>query len=241
MIKITQVKNNRALGELSKGKVQVGATFSAQNPYTGTAAASPRARSSNTAPSGSYHRSKMAGGFLVGMAQNSMAITVQSATAPFTQAAATLTGTSFNLKGFLDYDLNPSFTFRGAAGLETFNVTGSIGSPLCDLGTNSTCTVGFNYLAFEGSAHYNFLSGPTRAWVGLGYSFLVAASKSNNIPNLDTSSSTNQLILISAGVDFPVGKSSFIPVVVEYGMFPGSSNVTATAIYARVGYGFSFH
>jgi hypothetical protein len=144
------------------------------------------------------------------------------------------------VKGFYDYQLSPAITVRGATGLEGFSVTGSTVNQICEKGTSTTCTVAFNYLAFEGSAHYNFLTGKTKAWLGLGYSFLLAASKQNNIPNLSSDSSTNQMLLAGAGADIGLSGGSFIPVVVEYGIFPGSSNVNASAINLRTGYGFHF-
>jgi hypothetical protein len=175
-----------------------------------------------------------------------MSLTAQyqpSAATSLRSAATTLTGSSFSFKGFVDYDFSSELTFRGAVGLEPFTVSGdatSNGLNICDDGTSSTCKVNFNYIAFEGSIHYNFLTGKNRAWAGLGYSYMLTASKTINIPNVQTSGSTNQMILVSVGGDFNIGKKgSFIPVVVEYGTIPGD-NVKASAIYLRGGYGFSF-
>ncbi len=93
----------------------------------------------------------------------------------------------------------------------------------------------FSYLPAEGSLHFNYLTGKTRAWVGLGGALLLQISASNNIPNLSTNSSTNQVVLISTGVDIPIGKKKYIPLELEYGDFPGSS-ITASSIYLRTGF-----
>ena len=183
-----------------------------------------------------FKKGKHVGGILAGLAMNSLALTIQNTAGA--KEDASLKDMSFNLKGFYDYDFMPEITIRGAAGLETFNTKGSTKANLCDNGTS--CTAAFNYLALEGSAHYNFLTGKTKAWVGLGYSFLIQMSKASNIPNLTSDSSTNQEILVSLGADFWMGPKSFIPVVVEYGTFPGSANVVASAIYVRSGYGLTF-
>lgn len=218
---LKQIKGDRALGQMIKGRAADGMTV--------------EARSSSSAGG---RRGRYPVGVLLGMGMNSMSLIVQNTSGASENAS--LKDTSFSFKGFYDYNMSPEFTIRAATGLETFSAKGNTATPICENGKSTTCSVAFNYLAFEGSAQYNFLTGKTRAWAGLGYSFLLGMSKSNNIPNLSTDSSTNQMVLISGGADFWLGPSRFIPVVVEYGMFPGSSNVTANAIYVRGGYGMTF-
>jgi hypothetical protein len=48
------------------------------------------------------------------------------------------------------------------------------------------------------------------------------------------------MILFSTGVDIGLNKGAFIPLVLEYGMFPGSTDVKASSIFARAGYGWNF-
>ena len=95
-----------------------------------------------------------------------------------------------------------------------------------------------NYLGIEAGAQFNFTSGPTRVWAGAGYSFLMAMSKSNNIANLEATS-TNQVLLLGGGVDIAVGTRGYIPIVLEYGMFP-FAGINLNAMYVRVGYGYKF-
>ncbi len=235
LLAIRQVKGSKAIADLLKGRAVDGAALIVKSPSatksSGSASSSP-----SSSDKGFLKKGKNVGGVLVGLAMNSLALTIQNVAG--IKEDAVLKDMSFNLKAFYDYDFMPELTIRGAAGLETFSAKGSTKAALCDNGTN--CGVSFNYLAFEGSAHYNFLTGKTKAWVGLGYSFLVQMSKASNIPNLSSDSSTNQEILISAGADFWMNAKSFIPVVVEYGTFPGSANVVASSIYVRSGYGLTF-
>jgi hypothetical protein len=233
LLVIRQVKGNKALADITKGRAIEGGKIIAKTAGGGSSSPS----SSQSSAKGSFQKKgRNEGGILAGLGMNSLSLTVQNAA--LQKEDVILKDMSYSLKGFYDYNMMPELTIRAAAGLETFSAKGSTVASICDGGT--TCSVSFNYLALEGSAHYNFMTGKTKAWVGLGYSFLLQMSKANNIPNLSSESSTNQMILVSGGADFWTGSSSFIPVVVEYGMFPGSSNVSASAIYVRAGYGFTF-
>ena len=73
----------------------------------------------------------------------------------------------------------------------------------------------------------------------MGYAFLVAMQNTKNIANLETAS-TNQMIYFSTGLDLGLSGGSFIPIAIDYGLFPGSSDVKASSIYARIGYGWPF-
>lgn len=255
IIKITQVKGEKAIGEITKGKAEEGFSVIPKSASaaggTKTAATESDHTDSESADSGSNktfaRRKKMAGGVLVGYSMNSMSLTAQyqpSASSALRSASTDLKGSSFSIKGFGDYDIMPEVTIRGSIGLEPFDAKGdattSSGQNICGDGASSSCTVSFNYISFEGSIHYNFLTGKNRVWVGAGYAFMFTASKSLNIPNLQTSGSTNQMMLASVGADFGIGKKGhFIPVVAEYGYIPGD-NVKASAIYLRAGYGLPF-
>jgi hypothetical protein len=249
IIQVKQIKNGRAIAELTKGRGEVGA--SVQGKSKATSAPTPSASESNdeseetTAPRSSSARKKISLGVLGGMTSSSFAMdmgpTAATTVCPTGNCrdAGSLSGTSYNLKFFGDYDLSKALTIRVASGLETLSAKGTIARSLCTGNTNS-CSVSINYLALEGGAHYNFLTGSTRAWIGLGYSFLIAMSTSTTIPNLSTSGGTNQMILFGLGADFGLKKGAFIPLVLEYGMFPGSSDVKATSYFLRSGYGWAY-
>lgn len=243
LLKITQIRGTQAVAEITKGKAFVGGSIKlkTENAEQKTSQKVKNESSESEQPTASpTKRKKISGGVLVGYAMNSLKLTVQNASAPLIKEDVTLTDASFSGKVFADYDLAPSVTIRIATGYESFAVKGSTAANICSNSTSKDCKVAFDYLTFEGSAHYNFLTGNTRAWAGLGYAFLLQMAKSVDVPNLSTDSGQNQMILISAGADFGLSGGKFIPVVLEYGVFPGSSNVVASAIYARAGYGMSF-
>ena len=250
LLKIRQVKGDRAIAEVIKGSAQTGQSLQVR----GAAAAAPaEARvqdvpSEDGASSGGEDRAKRPRGFLgqflkrgtatgvlAGLAQNSMSLTGKGG--GFTEEL-TLAGNSFNVMGFYDYDLSKSFTIRTKVGIETFDVKGSAkNAAVCN---NSTaCDVGFTYLSGEASAHFNFMTGKTRAWAGAGLAFLFAATKKSTVANLDTSTATNNMILLGGGADFSVGSGRFIPVSFEHGIFPAST-VKASSMLLRAGYGWRY-
>lgn len=237
LVTVRQVKGNRALGDLTKGRAAAGNKAQLRN--AGGSSAAGKSQATGSSRTKSRKKFQNAGGILFGYAMDTMSLTAQSKNTVTNKENVKLSGSAFSIKGFYDYELTPEFTVRGAAGLEGFSTKGSTTIAICENDTSLDCVVEYNYLAMEGTAQYNFITGPTRAWVGLGYSFLIAMSKKQNIPNL-TESSTNQMILIAAGTDISLGPTSFLPISVDYGMFPGSSNVSASAISARIGYGFAF-
>jgi hypothetical protein len=242
LVQVKQVRGDKALAEITKGRATAGAQVQVKGAGGGATAAGSATTDtgSGAGASGSSasKKGKKVGGILAGYAMNNMSLTAQYNAG--NKEDLTMKDSGFSLKGFYDYEVSPAFTIRASTGLEMFSVKGTTTINICENGTSKSCEVSFNYLAAEASAHYNLTNGSFKAWVGLGYSFLFAVSKKSNVPNLSSDSSTNQMILISTGADIWTSKTAFFPVVVEYGMFPGSSNVKADAIFVRGGYGFTF-
>lgn len=242
VIRVTAIKGDRAVGTILKGAAQNGMEIALKSEGGGSQSAPKTYSSEPTSSSGinTLRKSpKRGGGVLIGMAMNSAALSAKTrVNGTSFEDSLTLKGNSYNLKGFYDYHMSPSFTIRGAIGLETLSTTGSTAvTQVCSGST--TCNLSLNYLAFEGDAQFNFVNSPSiRLWAGAGYSFLMAMSKDNNITNLEATS-TNQVLLLGAGADIGVGKSGFVPVVVEYGLFP-FAGISLSSIYIRSGYGWTF-
>jgi hypothetical protein len=238
---IKQVKGNSAIADITKGAAAAGFTLQSRSGAgQNTASASASAPAASTqSRKGSGKKMGLAGGVLAGLNQNVMVLAVQPSTGG-TKQDMQLVDTSYSLKGFVDYPMSPSINLRGAVGMETFNVKGQATTNICGTSTTPSCAANFTYLAFEGAGQYNLMTGNMRWFVGAGYSFLMEMGKSNNIYNLASDGKTNQVILLSTGIDWALSAGSFVPVVLEYGLFPGTSNVQASAIYVRAGYGRSF-
>lgn len=235
LIRLTQVKGDKAIGDIVQGAAQPGMVVIIK----GTPALVP---SYSDAPAGSKSRGAVVGrykqgfGLNAGLAMSSMSFTAKRNSA---QADISMTGQSFNLKALYDYQLSKNFTFRGATGLETLNVSAGVpaeAQTFC--GDTATCSLSINYLTFEGSAQFNLTNSGTRFWLGGGFAFLLAMGKNTNISTLEVAG-TNQLLLLSTGVDIGLGPKNYIPITLEYGLFP-FAGVKLSGLYARAGYAWRF-
>lgn len=244
LIRIRQVRGDKAIADVVKGQARPGMAL-----IPGPSGASSGSGRVQNVPDSSQETSSRPRGFLgkllrrnsglgfvAGISQNTMSLTAKKSGA---SDELSMTGNTFNLMGIYDYPASPTFTIRGAVGMETFGAKSTTTLPaVCNDTTN--CEVGFNYLAFEGFGQFNFMTGKTRAFVEAGLAFLMAMGKTSTISNLDTSSSTNQMLIFGVGADIGMGKGAYIPLVVEYATFPGSSSVKASAMIFRAGYGWKF-
>jgi hypothetical protein len=233
IVKVTQVKNGKAIAEISKGTAQVG--YSLQLKGGG-------GKSGGSGSADSYYDKKLTNRARTG---NSMGVVggylMNSMTASFIggvfgstyKVNADMAGSGFGALGFYDYAFSPRWVFRGMAGLEQYNVSGTITTPDCANTTN--CSVSLTYLSMYGYGRYNILNEKTKWWAGLGYGYLYAMSKSATAINV-SQVSANQIFMFSTGVDIRLSAKSYIPISLEYGMFPTSDSVSAKIIYLRAGY-----
>lgn len=246
LIQIQKIKGNKALGTITKGHAAVGSSTMLRTASNSGPSKQQASRGKNAQPDNedsSNHstivrnRKKWSGGFLVGYAMQSAKMTIQTTTPPASESA-NFTGSAISLKGFADLDYTSQITLRFAFGLEPLSTKATTSNVLCSDNTNS-CKFNYNFIALEGAVHYNLVTTPNRYWVGLGYAYLVDAGHSNNVPNVALSGGSSQMIIVSAGADFTFGRG-FIPVALEYDLFPGGGGVTISSITFRGGYGFSF-
>lgn len=256
LVQIKQVKGDKAIGEIIKGRVEPGMSLKPKSEVSSakeSRGGSKKSRVQDVSSDetggteseekssrpkgflGSFLKRGTALGFMGGFASNSMALTAKKGS---TSEDLALASTSFNIVGIYDYDFSPMFTTRLKAGIENFDVKGSAkNASVCS--DSSSCEVGFTYLSGAASGHFNFMRGSTRAYASVGGAFLIAMTKKSNISNLDTSSSTNQVIYLGGGADIGMGKGAFIPLSFEYGIYPGST-VKATSMTLRAGYAWRY-
>lgn len=152
------------------------------------------------------------------------------------KVSPSMSGMGFGLVSYYDYPLFAGLQFRGVAGYEQINASGTIGSSSCTGST--TCDFKVNYLSLYGLGKYNFSETPSKFWITGGMGFLIALSKSSSVIN-ESQISTNQIYSFGAGYDFAMGRKAVMPVSLEYSMFPPSTTVTASMIHVRVGYGWN--
>jgi hypothetical protein len=178
-------------------------------------------------------------GVLAGVAINTLSnLSAQGNATPPSTDNLNLTGMSFNVKGFYDYPISDRFQARFASGLETFTANGN--TAYSDICGGTSCTLSVNYLTLEADAQVNVLSNSSvRVFVEGGFGFLVTLASSVNIATIQSVNATNQVILLGGGLDWKLSRTSYIPFVIEYGLFP-SAGININSIYARAGYGMAF-
>lgn len=231
IVTIRQVKGDKAVAEISKGKAEVGHSLSA-TPSQSAAAPTSSGRSS-VERVGSYSGGSW--GLLASVLQSTMTAEFYSGTTLRTTA---MKGTSFGALGFYDYPFSPDLQLRAAAGAEMFSVTGTVDGNYCT--SSTTCDVKITYLSMYGGGKYNVYRGNSvRIYGAASYGFLMALSKSSTV--LKTAEiSTNQLYVFTGGLDYVLDRNSYLPLTLDYGMFPASSTVKSTVLFIRFGWAKTF-
>lgn len=235
IIKIRAIKGSKALAQLGKGQASQGD----QLVLRGAKAASPSqaaAAESATDDSGAtgVRLLKQNGywGIVGGLSQSSATVDLRNA-AGASLGTVDLSGMGFNLKGLFDYPMFSAVWFRAMGGVEQF-VAGGTNNNNC----GTECTIDITYLTADFWGRLVFGSNH-RWWAGAGFDLLFPLSKSSTA--LDESSITNTSILgVGGGVDFILKSGAYIPVQIEYGMYPESDQVKASAIMIRAGYATRF-
>ncbi|MNJ98547.1 hypothetical protein D3C87_163140 [compost metagenome] len=237
IIRITQVKGGKAIGQIVKGKGAIGYTLQAKASSAPMSAdvstpGSDSGFSSRPAPSGEYLKIvKDSWGVLGEYLMASMDAT-QKLSGGMTNSSS-MKGSGFGAGAFYDYAYTSNMIGRGIVALEQFSVSGSAGNALGCSGGG--CNADFTYLSLYGVGKYHFMEGKYRPWAGGGVGFLIALSKSSSILNA-AQVSTNQTLLVAGGVDIQLSRKNYVPVSLEYTIFPPSDTVKANMIVLKAGW-----
>lgn len=243
IIRIRQVKGDQAIAEVIKGQAQSGFTLQAKarSNERSSARAGGRGDSSGLSGAASDVLIPNSGKFPL-IAKNSYGVlgsylshsmNVKFVASPGRTASSSLSGSGIGVGGFYDHSLTDKLMGRAQASYEQFNAQGS--TPLADCDGSTTCDVKINYLSMYGLAKYNLTSSKYRMWVGGGVGFLLAMSKSSTVLNA-SEISTNQVFTAAFGTDIYWSSKNYIPVSIEYNLFPASSTVSASSMVLRAGW-----
>lgn len=240
IIRIIQVKGQKALGEILKGRAAPGNTLQAKGTSRPMSAdvtdpSAPVERSARGASGRYLTMLKESYGITGSYIMNSMQaeVSYRDSLNALQRTSASMSGTGFGIGGFYDYPFGDSFAGRAFAGIEQFNVSGDVSAAACSGST--TCDAKINYLSVYGLGKWYFLPGQYRSWVGAGAGFLLALSKSSTALN-ESQISTNQTITLAIGTDIQMSRQNYVPVSLEYNMFPDSSTVKASMIILKAGW-----
>lgn len=229
LLKVTAAKNGKALADILKGKAEVGYTISPRN----SPVSSP---SSDDAEHSSTFTRKYTGnswGLLGSLTQTTMNVSIPVTAGSSTMTTIPMTGSNFGVVGFYDYAYQPHLILRGIGGYEQLTANGTSASASCDGSAN--CNFEVSYLSFYGILRYNYMMNKWKPWVGVNFGMLIAMGKSSNV--IDTAGiTTNQIYGVNTGLDIPLSRKSYLPLSLEYGMFPSSSTVTSSFLTIRAGY-----
>lgn len=232
VVKIKKVKGSKAIAVIGKGAPKAGMQLQSRDASPSQAAASsysPSSSSSSGALGGAYW------GGILGLGMDSMTADIIDAN-NIKSGTASTSGMSFSVKGLYDHRLFDRVWFRGLAGVEGFKSEGGNG---CGTSRTAVCSVDIMYLSADAIGRYLFSESSFRPWAGGGFSLMFPLSKSSNL--LESSSITSTYALIFAsGFDWQASPSFYIPVSVEYAMLPKSETVEASWIQVRAGVAFGF-
>lgn len=232
IVQITKVKGGQALGRVTAGKAEVGMSLVRGSSGGGGSAVASHSSHRDSGYSGrGFLRSRSYWGPMIGYGMDSMAVDLNTTPARSTS----MSGSAFSVNGFFDYQLFERVWFRGAAGYQGFNVKSSDSCP----NTTGGCNANISYADFTFLGRYLFTDTAFRPWAGAGFDLIFPISKSSTA--LDSGSiNTTGVIVITAGFDYSINPNMYIPVSIEYGLFPHSSSVNADWITARIGLAWPF-
>lgn len=236
IVKVLQTKGDRALAEIVKGTAKQGYSLQSRG-GGGSASSMSTSPSEGSSSENSYYEKKLSQrvhtgnsyGLLGGYLMNSMTITA-------TGLNTSMSGTGFGASGYYDYALSPTLVARAMVGLEQYVVQGS-NSSTTPVSCTTNCDVNLNYLSIYGYGRWNYLQETSyKAWLGGGAGYLYPISKSSTAFTNTSQLQANQVFVAAAGVDVRLSGKNYMPISIEYGLFPTSSTVSANILYLRLGY-----
>jgi len=228
IVKVTQAKGGRAVAEITKGSAKVGYTLQAKS--GGGAMATSQASGGDN-----YYEKKLSQkmhngnswGLVGGYLMNSMTVVTS-------RINAALSGSGFGALGYYDYAFSPDIVLRFMGGMETFNVAGT-NTAASPANCTIDCNVKIQYASLYGYGRWNFMQGDYKSWLGAGVGYLYPTSKTSTVfdPN---ELGANQVFTVALGTDIRTGNKNYIPISVEYNLYPTTATVKANIITVRLGY-----
>lgn len=234
-LRIVKIKaGKKALAKLEKGKAPIGASVVLKAGTAGSDKASAPSKSKDEPANPS---SDIIIGALVGFDIDSQSVKASSSNGSVTESVS-MSGSGFSAKAYADISLGDEFGVIGRFGLETFKVTGTSTNLLCQSGTSQNCETTITYLSGDLLARYNFSPGTLNPYAAAGLGIYFPLSKKTNILD-ETKIASTTVFLLGGGIHWNIG-SLYIPVSIDYGIFPPSNQVSTNFIAGRAGLGWNW-
>ena len=238
LIKITQVKGNKALGTIVKGTAKPGNTVISRK---ATATAGLKAsESSAPADRPSFLRfDKMKLGINLKMMMN--AISAKQIDGSGNLETVAMKGSNMGLSVNLDMPLAGRLVARGEAGFEMLDVKGTAQFNSCDGKLSTNCNAKINYLTLGAAGRYDLIQSAFNLFVVGGGLIKIPLSKKST--SLDESKiEMANSIYAGAGFDYLINNKMFIPIGFEYHMSLNKSDTVPVIdqMNFTIGYGMTF-
>ncbi|MBC7419503.1 MAG: hypothetical protein H7328_02130 [Bdellovibrio sp.] len=242
LIKILQIKNDKAVASLTKGKsdgtetVQIStAPSAAVSPIQAATIPTVKPSAQNVKPF--YRAETKKASIVLSMMSNSMTTKQADATMPTPNVEdVAMKGATFGITGALDWPIVNKFSLRGTAGYEPFKATGTAKFKSCDNLQSFDCTADITYLSGGGYIRYDFTKEHILFWTALGATLKYPVSKNTTALKMEDIKLT-MTYGGALGLDYFVNLKYFVPVSLEYQAFLKSDTVDANIIILRAGFG----
>lgn len=237
-IKIKQVRGEKAVAEIMSGEVFVGQTLIPKPPPVSRFAEDPDVIPIDQVKANAP--SKVMGGVLFGYASDTMSFTAgDSNNPPIYTENATLTGTTYTIKGYYDSQYNDKLTIRYTCGLDGFSGTYKAqNSQINKQGSGTGSNVSVSTIAIEAEALWiPYKNKSVKLWAGGGYSFQYNTGTSTNMNSLTMSSSYSNILLGGLGADIVITPKYTMPVFYNYNYYLAGKGITQNATTLGIGIG----
>lgn len=223
IIKIAKIKGKKAVGRLTKGKAPDGSTVVLAS-----------AKGTEPAESGvEAGKSHLLIGFIGGYSMDNQTVKKGGTV---TEDVA-MTGSGFSAKGFADLAIADNLGLIARIGAESFKVAATAKTAIC-AGTLN-CSTEIMYLSADLLVRYIFVPGSFNPYLAGGLGIYFPMSKKTTILD-ETQIASTTIFYGTLGANIKLGESLYLPIQVEYGLFPPSNQVSTNFITGRVGVAFPF-
>ncbi len=174
-------------------------------------------------------------GALFGYGMDNQSVKASSSSGLVTENLS-MSGSGFSAKAFADMSIADELGLIARLGAETFNVTGKSKSGIC--AGSTSCKTEIMYLSADLLVRYNFSPGSINPYAAGGLGIYFPLTKKTNVLD-ETKIASTTIFFVTLGANIRLG-SMFIPIQVEYGLFPPSNEVSTNFITGRAGLGWEF-
>lgn len=252
IIRIMKTKQGKSIAKLLKGKAQPNSplmkrpTSKAQKKKKKKPQAPKlysRSKSENKRKSTkrtSNKTGKMGFGFNLGYNSNSSEVSFLDEGTGELVRQDSYTGTSISYELFFDYQVFSKVNLRGTLGMHNFSAEDSANTQCLDADNQpgAACIVDLSYINIDLWARYFLTQSWHNVWLGAGLGILLSPSENSTTAINTEDVGATTLIQIGGGADIDISDKLYLPLTVEYGLYPSSDTVDMSSISFYFGLGY---